>query len=148
MVKSEEAARRKMEDRVSTAGKYLKEALAEAEDPLDIILKDPEGHVKKMLAGLTEAARRGAIIEGIKVAKARNSWAESHDRAGAHYEERTADMVLHAMEDYPVRKACIESSKKVSDAMPKATRAQRIARSAKYQELMGACMDKAKGRKG
>ena len=147
-MKSKEAAERKMKDRVSTAGTYLKESLGEAEDPLDVILKAPEEHVKKMQAGIAEAVRTGKIIAGVKTAKARNAWAKSHDRAAAHYEERAEDMVDHAMEDYDVRKACIEFAKKAISAMPKATRAQNIARSAKYQEEMGSCMDKAKGRKG
>lgn len=148
MVKSKEAAEKKMKDRVSTAGKYLTEALEEAPDPLDIILKDPEGHVKKMQAGLAEAARTGKIIEGVKTAQKRGSWKDSLTRAGAHYEERTEDMVEHSMEDYDIRAGCITTAKKAIESMPKASRTQRIARSAKYQEEMGKCMDRAKGRTG
>jgi hypothetical protein len=147
MVKSKEAAMRKMEDRVATAGTYLKEALAEAEDPIDVALKDVNAHTSKMTAGLQEAVRVGKVEEGLKKAKARGSWEKSHDRAAAHYEERASDMVEHAMEGYDERRECIEKSKKAIEKMPKATRAQRIARSSKYQEEMGKCMDAKKGRK-
>lgn len=148
MVKSKALAEKKMKDRVESAGKYLTEALGEAPDPLDVILEDPEGHMKKMEAGLKEANRTGKTIGGIKKAKERNSWATSHDRAGSHYEERAADMVNHAMEDYDVRAGCIETAKKVIKSMAKATRTDRIKRSARYQEEMGKCMDRAKGRTG
>ncbi|GAH97090.1 unnamed protein product, partial [marine sediment metagenome] len=49
---------------------------------------------------------------------------------------------------YDVRKGCIEKAKAAIKDMVKTTRANRIARSAKYQEEMGKCMDAAKGRKG
>jgi len=148
MVKSKEAAERKMKDRVSSAGKYLTEALGEAPDPLKVILEDPAEHLKKMEAGLKEANRTGKTIAGIKTALARDAWGKSHERAGSHYEERTDDMVEHSMEDYDVRAGCIETAKKAIKSMAKATRANRIARSAKYQEEMGKCMDRAKGRTG
>jgi len=147
MVKSKAAAERKMKDRVSGAGTYLKEGMEEAPNPLDVILKDPEGHLKKMEDGLREANRTGKTIAGIKTAQARDSWTKGIPRAAAHYEERAEDMTAHAMEDYDVRAGCIEKAKGTIDKMPKATRAQRIARSSKYQDEMGKCMDAAKGRK-
>lgn len=147
MVKSRAAVERKMKDRVTTAGTYLKEGMAEAEDPVDVLLKDIGENEKKLVDGVTESIRRGKYKAGLETAKSRDSWGKSHDRAAAHYEERADDMVSHAMEGYDERKGCIEAAKAVSDKMPKATRAQRIARSAKYQELMGACMDRVKGLK-
>ena len=147
MVKSKEAAMRKMADRVAGAGTYLKEALGEAEDPLDVILKDPDAHVAKMEAGLREAIRTGKVIQGVKTAKARDAWGKSHDRAAAHYEERAEDMTAHAMEDYDVRKGCIEKAKRALITMPKATTDQRIERSKKYQKEMSNCMKAAKGLK-
>lgn len=147
MVKSKAAAERKMKDRVSTAGPYLKEGMEEAEDPIDVLLKDPEKYAKALIAGLTEAIRRGDYKLGLETAKGRDAWKKAIPRAGTHYEERADDMTAHAMEDYDQRASCIEEAKKGIDAMPKATRAQRIARSAKYQELMGVCMDRVKGRK-
>lgn len=147
MVKSKEVAERRMRERVSTAAPYLVEGFDEATDPLDVLLKDPEGYTKAMVAGLTEAIRKGQVKIGWEKAKERNAWKGSKERAGRHYEERVDEMVKHAMEDYDVRAKCIEEAKKGIADMPKATRAQKIARSAKYQELMGACMDRAKGRK-
>lgn len=42
---------------------------------------------------------------------------------------------------------CVKVAKAEVAKMPETSRAQRIARSSKYQELMGACMDRKKGRK-
>jgi len=147
MVKSRGAVERKMTERVSNAGTYLREGMDEAEDPVDVLLRDIAGNEKKLTDGVLEAVRRGKFKAGLETAKARGSWDKSKDRAAAHYEERAADMVSHAMEGYDERKTCIEAAQKALEAMPKATRAQRIARSAKYQEVMGACMDRVRGLK-
>jgi len=147
MVKSKAAVTRKMRDRVSGAGTYLKEGMEEAPDPVDTILSDIAGNEKKLQDGLNEAIRRGTYKAGLERAKARGSWKKSLDRAGAHYEERASDMVDHAMEGYDERASCIENAKSAIASMPKATRAQRIARSAKYQEVMGSCMDRVRGLK-
>ena len=147
MVKSKEVAERRMRERVSTAGAYLKEGFEEAEDPIDVLLKDPEKFAKKLVDGLTEAIRKGKFTAGLKTAKDRDAWKKSKDRAGAHYEERADEMVAHAMEGYDERAKCIEEAKKAIAGMPSATRAQRIARSAKYQEVMGECMDRVRGLK-
>ena len=147
MVKSKEAVRRKMEDRASTAGTYLKEGLGEAEDPVDVLLKDVATYEKKLQDGVAEAVRRGKFKAGLETAKARGSWKDSHDRAAAHYEEAAPRMVEHAMEGYDARASCIEKAKAAIKSMPSATRAQRIARSSKYQEEMGKCMDSVRGLK-
>lgn len=147
MVKSKAAVERKMRDRVATAGTYLQEGMAEAEDPVDVLLKDVAANEKKLLDGVADAIRRGKFKSGLEAAKARNSWKNSQARAGAHYEERADDMVKHSMEGYDARAACIEKAQKAIESMPKATRAQRIARSGKYQETMGACMDSVRGLK-
>lgn len=147
MVKSKAAVERKMRDRVATAGTYLKEGMADAEDPVDVLLKDITANEKKMVDGMTEAVRRGKFKAGLETAKTRGSWGKSHDRAAAHYEERADDMVAHSMEGYDERKNCIEAGQAAIAGMPKATRGQRIARSAKYQEVMGSCMDRVRGLK-
>lgn len=146
MVKSKSYAEKKMKDRVSTAGGYLKEGMEEAEDPIDVLLKDPEGFAKRLVENLTEAIRRGKYAGGLKTAKDRDAWKKAIPRAGAHFEERADEMVEHAMEDYDDRAKCIESAQKGVSKLPTKTRAQRIAKSGKYQELMGECMDKVKGR--
>lgn len=102
---------------------------------------------KALKAGLDDAIKRGLYRGGITKAKARNAWKTSSERAGDHYEERAEDMTEHAMEDYADRKACIEEAQKAISTMAKATRADRIKRSTKYQEVMGECMDRKKGRK-
>ena len=148
MVKSRAEVEEKMRDRVSTAGKYLRQGMEAAEDPLAVLLKDPAKAAKKHAAGVIEAHRRGSFIAGLKKAKARNSWKESLDRAGAHFEERTEDMVDNAMESYDARASAIERAQARVADLPTTTRAQRIAKSGKYQEYVGEEFDKVFGRKG
>ncbi len=147
MVKSKAAVERKMRDRVSTAGTYLREGMAEAPDPVDILLADVPGNEKKLVDGVAEAVRRGKYKSGLESAKARGSWKNSHERAGRHYEERADDMVKNSMEGYDDRANCIESAKKSTANLPVTTRDQRIAKGAAYAKAMGACMDKVRGLK-
>lgn len=147
MVKTAQEVREKMQDRVSTAGKYLKQGMDGAEDPIDILLKDPAKYQKKLLDGQVEAAKRGAYEAGLRKAKERNAWSGSKERAAAHYEERTDDMVENAMSSYDARKGAIERAQAATADMPTTTRTQRIAKSAKYQEVVGTEFDKIFGRK-
>jgi hypothetical protein len=147
MVKSKADVEAKMKDRVSTAGTYLKKGMASAEDPVAKLLKDPEGNAQKMVAGLQDAVKRGNYKVGLQRAADRNSWKNSQDRAGAHFEERTGDMVKNALDSYDVRAQAIEAAQKEVASMPTATRDQRIAKSAAYQKAVGAKFDAAFGRK-
>jgi len=137
----------KMKDRVATAGKYLTSSLEKADDPIDVILSDPTLYLKKLVDGVTEAHRTGKIKSGLEKAKARDSWKKSIPRAGAHFEERTDDMVANALDDYDARKGVIDAAKEVIAKMPSTTRTQRIARSTKYQQLVAEGFDKLYGRK-
>ncbi|MDD3137101.1 MAG: hypothetical protein PHF64_11430 [Methanoregula sp.] len=147
MVKSQADVEAKMKDRVGTAGTYLKKGMAQADDPVDVLLKDPEGYGQKMKAGLDDAIKRGNYRVGLERAKARNAWKNSEDRAAAHFEERKDDMVKNAMDSYPKRAAAIEAAKQQVANMPTATRDQRIAKSQAYLKAVGQEMDKAFGRK-
>ncbi len=147
MVKPKSSVERKMRDRVSTAGAYLQEGMAEAPDPIAILLKDPAGYGKKMVDGLAESIRRGNLEVGLKRAQKRDSWGKSHERAGRHFEERTDEMVTNALEDYDARASCIEATQKAVETMPTTTRAQRIAKSAAYQTKVAECFDRLYGRK-
>lgn len=146
-VKDRSEVEEKMKDRVGTAGKYLVGSLNKAEDPIDILLSDPDFYIDKLVKGVTEAQRTGKIKSGLEKAKARNSWQESIPRAGAHYEERTDDMVKNALSDYDARKQVIETALNMIKDMPSTTRAQRIARSTAYQKAVGEGFDKLYGRK-
>ena len=147
MVKSKSKAEEKMRDRISTAGKYLERGMEDADDPIDILLDDVEGAQKKLIEGLQEAIKRGNYKIGLERAKERDAWKKSKGRAAAHFEERTDDIVERSMETYDSRMQCVEKAQKEISKMPKATRQQRIARSTKYQELVGECYDKLFGRK-
>jgi len=147
MAKPKELVEEKMKERVQTAGKYLKAGMENAPDPIDVILSDPEKYLKRLIDGLVESIRTGKMQSALKRAKDRNAWKKSIDRASAHYEERAEDMVANAMESYESRMKCIEEAKKAIADMPKATRAQRIARSQKYLQAVAECFDRVFGRK-
>jgi hypothetical protein len=147
MVKSPERVRAKMLDRVRTAGAELKAGMEAAPDPIDIALKDPEAHAKKMVDGLAEAQRRGAIRAGLEKAKKRNAWANAIDKAARHYEDAADDMVDRSMEDYPQRAQAIERAKAAVANMPTVTRDQRIAKGMAYQKAVAQEFDKLYGRK-
>jgi hypothetical protein len=147
MVKSIEQVKAKMLDRVGTAGTYLKSGMESAADPVDVLLADPEGYGKKLVAGVTDAMKRGSYRVGLERAKTRGSWRKGIPRAAAHFEERKDDLVTNALESYPARKAAIEAAKAKVANMPTATRDQRIAKSSAYQKYVGEEFDKAFGRK-
>lgn len=147
MVKSKDMVAAKMRDRVGTAGTYLKSGMNAAPDPIDVLLKDPEGYGKALVAGVQDAMKRGSYKVGLERAKSRNSWKGAVDRAAAHFEERKDDLVNHALESYDVRKSCIEAAQAAVANMPTATRDQRIAKSMAYQKAVGVEFDKAFGRK-
>jgi hypothetical protein len=147
MVKTAAEVKEKMLDRVGTAGKYLKQGMDAAEDPIDVLLKDPAAAQKKLLDGQAEAARRGSYEAGLRKAKDRNAWQKSKDRAAAHYEERRDDMVENAMDSYDARKGAIERAQAATKDMPTTTRDQRIAKSTAYQKKVGEEFDKVFGRK-
>jgi hypothetical protein len=147
MVKTRAEVMEKMTERVQTAGKYLKAGMDAALDPIDVLLKNPDASAKKLQAGIQEAINRGSYTAGLRKAKERNAWQNSKERAASHYEERAADMVSNAMSNYDQRAAAIERAQNAVKDMPTTTRTQRIAKSAKYQELVGQEFDKIFGRK-
>lgn len=147
MVKSSEAVREKMKDRITTGGKYLKIGMEEAEDPIKVLLEDPETFAKKLIDGVKAAMERKAYQAGLKTAQERDAWRNAIDRASAHFEERADEIVDRAMESYNARSECIEKAKKAVAGMPSATRTQRIEKSKRYQEIVGECFDKVFGRK-
>ena len=148
MVKSRARAEKKMLDRVRTAGSELKAGMSEAKDPLDVIQADIANKENKLIAGVQEGIKRGSYRQGIARAKERNSWKNSQDRAGRHYEERADDMVKNAMEDYDSRAGAIERAKAKVATMPTTTRQQRIAKGTAYLQAVSEEMDKVYGRKG
>jgi len=145
MVKSRAVAEARMRRNIVGAGESLKEGFAEAKDPVKVLLADPDME-KKHQAGVAEAHRKGKMRKGLQIAEARGSWKDSADRAGAHFEERSEDMVVHSMETYDARGKCIDDAKESLKKEPRTTRAQRIAYGAKVQAAVGECIDKIYGR--
>ena len=126
MAKSRARVAAKMQDRVRTAGTELKAGMLEGADPIDIALKNPAEHAKKMADGLNEAIRRGKVEAGLKKAKNRNAWKSSIERAAQHYEASADRMVANAMEDYDARVAAIDRALAKVANMPRTTRNTRM----------------------
>lgn len=148
MVKSKARVEQKMRDRVRTAGAELKAGLQDAPNPIDIALKDVNGHVKKMQDGLAEAARTGRIAIGLQRAKKRGSWENSFDRAAQNYEASADRMVANAMEDYDARAQAMQRALEKVKGMPRITTAQRIAYSSALQLAQHEEFNKLYGRTG
>jgi len=146
MTKSKKLAERKMRERAATAGSFLKEAMEEAESPVDVILADIDAKEKALQLGLANAIKRGKYRGGLKKASERKSWEGSSDRAASHYAERADDMTEHAMEDYDQRMSVIETAKKSIAKMDKSTPEARIARSQAYLKAVHIGFDKLYGR--
>ena len=147
MVKSKRFVESKMRQRVSTSGQFLRDGMNEAQDPVDKLLSDVDKYEKKLVDGVQNSIKAGSYRVGLEKAKKRNSWKNSIDKAGRHYEESADMMVDHALEDYDQRAKLIEQAQDAVRDMPTATRAQRIQKSAKYQEIIGKLFDGHYGRK-
>jgi ElaB/YqjD/DUF883 family membrane-anchored ribosome-binding protein len=147
MTKSAERVRQKMLDRVRTAGSELKAGMEAAEDPLQIISKDPDGYAKKLQKGVDEAVRRGKYQAGVKKAAADNRWKKSIDRAAENYEKSTDVMVDRAMESYEPRMAAIKAAKAACAHMPRGSLEQNLAYAAAYGKAVSKEFDGKFGRK-
>jgi len=147
VVKDRAYVEEKMKERVRTAGTWLQRGMEQAEDPVEVLLKDPEGFAKKLVDGLMDAIRRGNYKIGLEKASKRGKWRSKIPLAARHFEEVADLMVEYALEDYEARAKCIEEARKAIAGMPKATRADRIKRSAAYQEKVAECFDRLYGRK-
>ena len=147
MAKSKDRVQAKMLRNVASAGAEVRAGMEAADDPIDIALKDVDGHAKKMTDGLKESVRTGKFKSGLEKAKKRGSWKKSIARAAQHFEERAPEMVENAMEDYDERMAATDRALAEVSNMPRTTRAQRIAYGAAYQAAAGKQMDKLYNRK-
>ena len=147
MVKSAADVAKKMQDRVSSAGGYLKSGMQSATDPTVALAANADASAAKLSAGVAESVRTGRYQAGIKKAAQNGSWGKSVDRAAAHYQERAADMTANALADYDKRAAVIQAAKDKIKDMPKTTRTQRIARSQAYLNAVSAGMDTLYNRK-
>ena len=147
-IKTKDEVKAKMTERVRTAGTYLKTGMEQAEDPVDVLLKDYDANAKKMTDGVAESVRTGKHRGGLQKAKERGSYHAATDRAATHFEERTDDMVAHSTEDYDARAQCQARARTLVQKMPTTTRAQRIAKGNAYLVEVGKEFDKLYNRKG
>lgn len=147
MVKSKARTEAKMRRGVAAAGPEIIAGMEDAPSPQKVILDDIDQKEKNLVAGVTEAVKRGNYKLGNEKALKRDSYHKSKERASSHYVERADDMVEHSMDDYDDRAAAIQRAKDSIANMPTVTRDQRMARGAAYTKAVALEFDKLYGRK-
>lgn len=146
MVRSAGAAADRRARKISVSGEDYKDGV---ENPREDWLTRVKETEDKRDAELRKAIDDGRITAGAiecgtdrQIAKTLTkgvpAWATeaASPEANAAYEEKMTGVI-----------DCVEVAKKEIAKMPETTRAQRIARSSKYQAVMGECMDRKSGKK-
>ena len=146
MVRTAADAMARRARKIAVSGEDYKEGVENPrEDWLDRV-KETEA---KRDAGLRKAIDEGRITKGAEecgtdrqiaktLSKGVGNWSTeaASDEANSAYQSKMSGVI-----------DCVEVAKKEAAKMPETTRAQRIAKSARYQTVMGECMDKQKGRR-
>ena len=100
-------------------------------------------------AELLKAIQEGRITKGAEECGTDKQIAKTVSKGVPAWQSEAASP--EANEAYKNKMApvidCVKVAKAAVSKMPETTRQQRIARSGKYQEEMGLCMDRKKGRK-
>jgi hypothetical protein len=146
MVRDAGAAADRRARKIAVSGEDYKEGV---ENPREDWLTRVKATEAKRDAELRKAMEEGRITKGAEecgtqrqidktVSKGVPAWqAEAaSDEANAAYQKGMEPVI-----------DCVKVAKAEVAKLPETTRAQRIARSARYQVVMGECMDKKKGRR-
>jgi len=147
MVRDEKMAAERRAKKIAVSGEDYAEGVA---NPREDWLKRVKETEAKRDAGLQKAIAEGRITSGAvecgtdrQIAKTLSkgvpNWGTeaASPEANAAYEAKMAPVI-----------DCVKTAKAECAKMPETSRAQRIAKSARYQTVMGECMDRKKGRKG
>ena len=146
MVRSASDAAARRARKIASSGEDYKEGVENPRE--DWLTRVKETSVKRD-AELRKAIDEGRITKGAEecgtakqiaktLSKGVTNWqgeAASPD-ANKAYEDKMSGVI-----------DCVEFAKREVAKMPETTRAQRIARSSRYQLVMGECMDKKSGKK-
>lgn len=146
MVRSATDAATRRARKIATSGEDYKEGV---ENPREDWLTRVKETGAKRDAELRKAIDEGRITKGAEecgtdkqiaktLSKGVPNWQTeaASPEANKSYEEKMSPVI-----------SCVEEAKKAVASMPETTRAQRIARSSRYQTVMGDCMDRKKGKK-
>ena len=146
MVRSASDAAERRKRKIAVSGEDYKAGVENPREDWATRIKETEA---KRDAGLRAAIADGRITKGAldcgtekQIAKTLSkgvpNWLQeaTSDEANAAYESGMNDVI-----------DCVKVAKAAIAKMPESTRAERIARSSKYQQVMGDCIDKKKGRK-
>lgn len=146
MVRTATEARDRRARKIAVSGEDYRLGVTNPREDWVTRVKETEA---KRDAELTKAIQEGRITKGVEecgtdrqiaksIAKGVPAWQSeaASDEANEAYESKMAPVI-----------DCVKIAKAAVAKMPETTRAQRIARSGKYQEEMGSCMDRKKGRK-
>lgn len=145
MVRDASAARERRARKIAVSGEDYREGVENPREDWLTRVKETEA---KRDAELKKAIDEGRITKGAidcgtdrQIAKTLSkgvpAWGTeaASDEANEAYEKGMAPVI-----------DCVKIAKAEVSKMPETTRAQRIARSGRYQAVMGECMDKKKGR--
>ena len=146
MVRDASAATKRRAAKIAVSGEDYREGVENPREDWATRVKETEA---KRDAGLKRAMAEGTITAGAiecgtdkqirkTVEKGVPNWGSqaANEEANAEYERAMAPVI-----------DCVKVAKAAIAKMPETTRAERIAKSARYQTEMGNCMDKKKGRK-
>jgi hypothetical protein len=145
MVRDAAAARERRARKIAVSGEDYREGV---ENPREDWLERVKATEAKRDAELKKAIDEGRITKGAvdcgtdrQIAKTLSkgvpAWGTEAASAEANeaYEKGMGPVI-----------DCVKAAKAEVAKMPETTRAQRVARSGRYQTVMGECMDKKKGR--
>lgn len=147
MAKSPAEIKEKMERRMRNAGADVKSGFQNGTDPMEVIAKDTAGYGKAVATGVQKAVENGSYAKGIQKAKDNQSWRKSGEKAAANYVNAAGVAASNYMEGYSDRMNVINAALAKNPRKAGETRAERIARAAKYQEDAGKGFDSLYGRK-
>ena len=146
MVRDATAAKDRRARKIAVSGEDYKEGVENPREDWLTRVKETEG---KRDAELQRAINEGRITAGAvecgtdkQIAKTLSKGVPAWQAEAASEEANTAyEKGMEPVID------CVKAAKAEVAKMPETNRTQRIARSARYQAVMGECMDKKKGRK-
>lgn len=146
MVRSADDAMARRARKIAVSGEDYREGV---ENPREDWLTRVKATEAKRDAELRKAMDEGRITKGAEecgtdkqiaktLSKGVPNWAgeAASDEANEAYKSKMAGVI-----------DCVKVAKAAVDKMPETTRQQRIARSGAYQNAMGECMDRKRGKK-
>lgn len=144
MVRDAGAAAKRRSDKIGVSGEDYKTGVENPREDWYDRVKQTED---KRDAGLQKAISEGRITKGAEECGTDRQIRKTLEKGALNWaSQATSSEANEAYEkEMGVVIDCVEVAKKAIAGMPETNRSQRIARSGKYQAVMGECMDKKRG---